>query len=77
MLARSLAWLPSERLNKQLKDNLAYGKKPGTPVVELRKSRKKLRMRVVPWEDQQCQLSWTPKISQTLNHQPGIIHQLI
>jgi hypothetical protein len=28
-------------------------------------------------EDQQSQLTWTPKISQTLNQQPGSIHQLI
>lgn len=28
-------------------------------------------------EDQQSQWTWTPKISQTLYHQPGSIHQLI
>jgi hypothetical protein len=29
------------------------------------------------WKDQQSQLTWTLKISQTLDHQPGSIHQLI
>jgi hypothetical protein len=33
--------------------------------------------RVTLYEDQQSQLTWTPKISQTLSHQPGSIHQLI
>jgi hypothetical protein len=27
-----------------------------------------------PFEDQQSQLTWTPRISQTLDHQPGSIH---
>lgn len=30
-----------------------------------------------PEEDQQSQLIWTPGISQTLSHQPGIMHKLI
>jgi hypothetical protein len=52
--------------------------KPGTLVVELAKGWKKLRMRrVTPQEDQQSQLTQTPKISHTLIHQPGSIHQLI
>jgi hypothetical protein len=48
-----------------------------TPVVESGKSWKKLRRRATLQEDQQCQLTWTPEISQTLDHQPGSIHQLI
>jgi hypothetical protein len=32
---------------------------------------------VAPWEDQQSQLTWTPKISQTLSHQPGSTQQLM
>jgi hypothetical protein len=44
------------------------GQKQLTPVVEL-----KLREKVT----QQSQLIWTPEISQTLDHQPGSIHQLI
>jgi hypothetical protein len=27
--------------------------------------------RVIPWEDQQSHLTWTPEISQSLSHQPG------
>jgi hypothetical protein len=53
------------------------GQKLGTPVVELGKSWKKLRKRAAPWEDQQSQFIWTSEISQTLNHQPGSIQQLI
>jgi hypothetical protein len=30
-----------------------------------------------PVEDQQSPLTWTSEISQTLDHQPGSIHQLI
>jgi hypothetical protein len=50
--------------------------KPGTPVVEWGKSWKKLRRRAAPQEDQQCELTWIHKISQTLSHQPGCIHKL-
>ena len=46
-----------------------------TPVVELKESWKKLRQPCK--EDQQSQLTWTPKINQTLDHQPGNIHQLL
>jgi hypothetical protein len=53
------------------------GKKLLTPVVELGKKKRKLRRRPTLQEDQQSQLTWTPKISQTLDHQPGSIHQLI
>jgi hypothetical protein len=53
------------------------GQKLGNPVVQLGKSWKKLSRRAAPWEDQQSQLSWTHKISQTLSHQPGSIHHLI
>jgi hypothetical protein len=38
---------------------------------------KKLRRRPNLWEEQQSQLNWTPEISQTLDHQPGSIEQLI
>jgi hypothetical protein len=48
-----------------------------TPVVELGKSWKTRRKRAILWGDQQSQLIWTPKISQTLEHQTGSIHQLI
>jgi hypothetical protein len=48
-----------------------------TPVVELGKSWMKLRRRVTLQEDQPSQLTWTPEISQTLDHQPGSIEQLI
>jgi hypothetical protein len=46
------------------------GQKLLTPVVELGKIWKKLRRRATLKEDQQSQLTWTPKISQTLitNH---------
>ena len=51
---RSLAWLTSERPNKQPKESDAdtytqpMDKKPGTPVVELGKIWKKLRKREIP-----------------------------
>jgi hypothetical protein len=48
-----------------------------TPVVELEESWKKLRKRASLYKDQQSQLTWTSEISQTLDHQPGSIHQLI
>jgi hypothetical protein len=48
-----------------------------SPVVELGKSWKKLKKRATLWEDQWSQLTWNPKISQTLHHQLGSIHQLI
>jgi hypothetical protein len=41
LIEKSLVWLPSERLSKQLTETEA-----GTPVVELRKGWKKLRRRV-------------------------------
>jgi hypothetical protein len=53
------------------------GQKLLTPGVELGKSWEKLRRRETLEEDQQPQLTWTPRISQTLSHQPGSIHQLI
>jgi hypothetical protein len=53
------------------------GQKQLTPVVELGKGEKKLRRRGILQEDQQSQLIWTPKISQTLDHQTDSIHQLI
>jgi hypothetical protein len=56
---------------------LTNGQKSLTPVVELGKDWKKLKRRVIPLGDQQSQLTWNPKISQTLSHQPGSIHQLI
>jgi hypothetical protein len=46
-------------------------------VVELGKGWKKLRRRVALYEEQQSQLTWTPEISQILNHQTDSIHQLI
>jgi hypothetical protein len=52
------------------------GQKLLTPVVELGKSRRKLK-EGYPVGDQQSQLTWIPEISQTLDHQPGSIHQLI
>jgi hypothetical protein len=79
---RSLAWLPSERPNKQLKESYADiwtqpMDRSQTPVVELGKSWKKLRMRTTPWKGQQSQLTWNSEFSQTLTHQPSSIHQLI
>jgi hypothetical protein len=53
------------------------GQKLLTPVIELGKGRKKLRRKTTLWEEPQSQLTWTPEISQTLNHQPGSIQQLI
>ena len=77
-----LAWLPSERPNRQLKESRVnpYTQpmdRSGTPVVELGKGWKKLRRRAVQQEDQQSQLTWIPGISKTLSHQLGSIHQLI
>jgi hypothetical protein len=62
LIDRSLAWLPSERPNKNLTERCRYlhptnGLKLGTPVAELRKGWKKLR-RVTTKEDQQSQLTW-------------------
>jgi hypothetical protein len=48
-----------------------------TPVFELEKGWKKLRRRSTQQEDQQSQLTWTPDISPTLDHQPGSIQELI
>jgi hypothetical protein len=48
-----------------------------TPVVELGKSYKNLKRSLTLWEDQQSQLTWTFRISQTLSHQLGSIQQLI
>ena len=53
------------------------GQKLLTLVVELGKRWKKLRRRATMCGDQQSQLTWTPEISRTLDHQPGSIHQLI
>jgi hypothetical protein len=53
------------------------GQKLLNPVVELGKSWKKLRRRANLSEDQQSQLIRNPESSQTLDHQPGSIHQLI
>jgi hypothetical protein len=53
------------------------GQKLLTPVIELGKSWKTLRRRMTLKEDQQSQLTWTPEISQTMDDQPGSIHQLI
>ena len=47
------------------------------PVAELGKRRKKLERRVAMKEDKQSQLTWIPKISYILDHQPGSIYQLI
>jgi hypothetical protein len=44
---------------------------------EERQERKKEAEKGDPVEDQHFQLIWTPEISQTLDHQPGCIHQLI
>jgi hypothetical protein len=57
--------------------HLTNGQKFLTPVVELGKNYKKLRRRMTLYEDQWSQLIWTSEISQTLDHQPGSIHQLI
>ena len=55
--------------------HLTNGQKLLTPVVELEESWKKLRL---PYkEDQQSQFTWTHMINQTLDHQPGNIHQLL
>jgi hypothetical protein len=53
------------------------GQKLLTPVVELGRGWKKLRRRVTLWEDQQFQLTWPPKISQTLDYQSSCISHLI
>jgi hypothetical protein len=47
------------------------------PVVELGKGWKKLRKRMTLNENHKSQLTWTPKFSQTLDHQTGSINQLI
>jgi hypothetical protein len=79
---RILAWLPSQRPNRQLKaSNLDTYTQPVTEqvtsLVKLGKGRKKLRRRANPWKDQQSQLTWTPEVSLTLSHQPGMIQQMI
>jgi hypothetical protein len=47
------------------------------PCCVIREGWKKLRRRAILKEEQQSQLIWTPKISQTLDHQTDCIHQLI
>jgi hypothetical protein len=56
--------------------HLTYGQKFLIPVVELGESWKKLRRKATLYEDQQSLLTWTTKISQTLDHQSGSINQL-
>jgi hypothetical protein len=51
--------------------------KAADPCCSIREGRKKLRRRVILQEDQQSQLTWTPEISQKLDHQTNSIHQLI
>jgi hypothetical protein len=77
---RSLTWLTSERLNEKLKEsnaNTSCGEQPGSPVVELGKSWKKLWSRAASWEDQQSPLTQTPKFSQKMIQRLGSILQLI
>ena len=45
-----------------------------TPVVKLGEIWNKQKRRVTLYVDQQPHLTWTPKIDQTLSHQPGSIH---
>ena len=45
------------------------GQKLLTPLVVFRKCWKKLRRGVTLQEDQKSQLTWTPEMSQTLDHQ--------
>jgi hypothetical protein len=47
------------------------------PYGWFREGWKKLRRRVILKENHQSQLIWTPKISQTVDHQTDSIHQLI
>ena len=49
------------------------GQKKLIPVVELGKIWKKQRRRAILQENQQFQLTWTSKISQTLDHPPDSI----
>jgi hypothetical protein len=89
MLAdQSLAWLPSERPIKQLKESDAdiyiqpMDRNWGPLWLSWGKKSWKLRRRAAPWEDQQSKLTWIPptathKIFQILSYQPGSIHQLI
>jgi len=73
---RSLAWLSSERPNKQLTETdpdsytqaMDWSRDPCVLI------RERLRRRVAPWEDQQSQLIWTRLISQTLSYHPGSIY---
>ena len=45
-----------------------------TPVVKLGEIWNKQKRRVTLYVDQQPHLTWSPKIDQTLSHQPGSIH---
>jgi hypothetical protein len=79
---RVLAWLYSRLPNKQLKESDAdISTQPmdraANPRCWIREDWKKLRRRAILEEDQQSQLIWIPEIFQTLDHQPGTIHQLI
>jgi hypothetical protein len=47
--------------------------KSGTCIVELDEGLKKLKERVIPYEDQQSQLTQTPGCCQRLIHQSGSI----
>jgi hypothetical protein len=80
---RSLAWLPSERPNKQLKESDAdtstqpMAWSPGPLWLNWGKAGRRWGGgQVTPWV-QQSPLTWTPKISRTLSHQPGCRHQLL
>jgi hypothetical protein len=78
---RYLPCLPSERPNKQLKSQIQlFAPNQWTdaadPCCWIRGGWKMLR-RAILKEDQQSQLIWIPKISQTLDHQTGSIHQLV
>jgi hypothetical protein len=49
----------------------------GDPCGWTREKLKNLRRRKTPWKNQQSQITWTTKISQTLSYQSWSIHQLI
>jgi hypothetical protein len=51
LIDRILAWLSSERPNKQLAETDTYTLKSRTPVVEVGKCCKKLRRSASPLED--------------------------
>ena len=81
--AWNLAWLSSERLYPAAdwgwcRDSQTHIRwRLRTPKEELGEGLKALKEMATPQEDQQCQLSWTNRHSQTLSLQPETIHELV